>query len=102
MFNILCKLGNLFIIFIILLLFIALIHNILSNKLILLSILEVRSLAFEKCGCSRYLDKIYKILVDILDLKARFPLANFFIRSNFFRSKTIKRRIFKGRFSLVC
>ena len=44
-------------------------------------------------GCSGYLDKIYKILVDILDLKAGFPLANFFIRSDFFRSKTIKSRI---------
>ena len=39
------------------------------------------------------MDKIYKILVDILDLKAGFPLANFFIRSHFFRSKTIKSRI---------
>ena len=39
------------------------------------------------------MDKIYKILVDILDLKAGFPLANFFIRSDFFRSKTIKSRI---------
>ena len=44
-------------------------------------------------GCCGYLDKIYKILVDILDLKAGFPLANFFIRSDFFRSKTIKSRI---------
>ena len=44
-------------------------------------------------GCGGYLDKIYKILVDILDLKAGFPLANFFIRSDFFRSKTIKSRI---------
>ena len=37
--------------------------------------------------------KFTKILVDILDLKAGFPLANFFIRSHFFRSKTIKSRI---------
>ena len=44
-------------------------------------------------GCSGYLDKICKIIVDILDLKAGFPLANFFIQSNFFRSKTIKSRI---------
>ena len=35
-------------------------------------------------GCGEYLDKIYKILVDILDLKAGFPLANFFIQSDFF------------------
>ena len=39
------------------------------------------------------MDKIYKIIVDILDLKSGFPLANFFIRSDFFRSKTIKSRI---------
>ena len=38
-------------------------------------------------GYRRYLDKIYKILVDMLDPKAGFPLANFFIRSDFFRSK---------------
>ena len=44
-------------------------------------------------GCGGYLHKVYKILVDILDLKAGFPLANFFIRSNFFLSKTIKSRI---------
>ena len=44
-------------------------------------------------GCGGYLDKIYKILVDIIDLKAGFPLANFFIQSDFFRSKTIKSRI---------
>ena len=37
--------------------------------------------------------KFTKILVDILDLKAGFPLANFFIRSDFFCSKTIKSRI---------
>ena len=41
--------------------------------------------------CGGYLDKIYKILDDILDLKAGFLLVNFFIRSNFFRSKTIKQ-----------
>ena len=40
-----------------------------------------------------YLDKIYKILVDILDLNAGFPLANFFIQSDIFRSKIIKSRI---------
>ena len=39
------------------------------------------------------MDKIYKILVDILDLKAGFPLAILFIRSDFFRSKTMKNRI---------
>ena len=44
-----------------------------------------------KCGM-QYI-YIYKILVDILDLKAGFPLADFFIRSDFFRSKTIKTRI---------
>ena len=44
-------------------------------------------------GCGGYLDKIDKILVDIHDLKAGFPLANFFILSKFFRSKTIKSRI---------
>ena len=59
--------------------------------------LKVRSSSFPSfklnAGCGGYLDKIYKILVDILDLKAGFPLANFFIRSDFFRSKTIKVRI---------
>ena len=60
--------------------------------------LKVRSASFHsfkvKCaGCGGYLDKIYKILVDILDVKAGFPLTNFFIRSDFFRSKTIKSRI---------
>ena len=44
-------------------------------------------------ACGRYLEKIYKILIDILDLKDGFPLANFFIRNDFFRSKTIKSRI---------
>ena len=44
-------------------------------------------------GCGGYLDKIYKILVEIFNLKAGFPLANFFTQSNFFRSKTIKSRI---------
>ena len=44
-------------------------------------------------GCGEYLDKIYKILVDILDLKAGFPLANFFIQSDFFRLNAIKSRI---------
>ena len=44
-------------------------------------------------GCDGYLDKIYEILVDILDLKAGFPLANFFIGSDFFCLKTIKGRI---------
>ena len=43
-------------------------------------------------GCSGYLDKIFKIHVDILYLKASFPLANFFIQSDFFGSKTIKSR----------
>ena len=46
-----------------------------------------RPLAFESsfsvisklnAGCGGYLDKIYKILDEILDLKAGFPLANFF------------------------
>ena len=41
-------------------------------------------------GC---LDKIYKILVEILDLKVGFPLPNFVIRSDFFHSKTIQSRI---------
>ena len=62
----------------------------------------VRPLAFEslfsvfhsfKVKCGGYLDKIYKILADILDLKAGFPLAFYFIRSDVFRSKTIKSRI---------
>ena len=44
-------------------------------------------------GWGGYLVKIYKILVDILDVKAGFPLANFFIRIDFFLSKTIKSRI---------
>ena len=44
-------------------------------------------------GCGGYVDKIYKILGDILDLKASFPLVNFFIRSEFFLSKIIKSRI---------
>ena len=39
------------------------------------------------------MDKIYKILVDILDLEVGFPLSNFFIRSHFFHSKSIKSRI---------
>ena len=59
--------------------------------------MKVRSASFHRiklsAGCSGYLDKIYKILVDILDLKAGYPLANFFIKSNFFHSKTIKSRI---------
>ena len=49
-------------------------------------------------GCGGYLDQIYKILVDILDLKSGFPLANFFIRSDFFCSKTIKSRILDPTF----
>ena len=44
-------------------------------------------------GCGGYVDKMYKILVDMLDLKAGFSLASFFIRSEFFRSKTTKSRI---------
>ena len=44
-------------------------------------------------GCGGYLDKICKILVDILELKAGFPLANFFRGSECFRSKTMKIRI---------
>ena len=51
--------------------------------------LKVRSSSFPSfklnAGCGGYLDKIYKILVDILDLKAGFPLANC--------SKAIKSRI---------
>ena len=64
---------------------------------------SIRPLAFESsfsviasklnAGCGGYLDKIYKILVEILDLKACFPFANFFIRSDFFLSKTIESRI---------
>ena len=55
----------------------------------------VRSTSFHSsyAGCSGCLNKIYKILVDIPDLKAGFPLADFFIRSDFFCSKTIKSRI---------
>ena len=41
-----------------------------------------------------------KILVDILDLETGFPLANFFIQSDFFRSKTIKSRIEPTLFTL--
>ena len=33
------------------------------------------------------MDKIYKILVDILDVKAGFPLANFFRQSDLFENK---------------
>ena len=43
--------------------------------------------------CGGYLDKIYKIVVDILDFKAGSPLANFFKRSDFCRLKTIKSRV---------
>ena len=44
--------------------------------------LKVRSVSFHSfkvnnAGCGGYLDKIYKILVDILDLKAGFPLFSF-------------------------
>ena len=59
--------------------------------------LKIRSASFHsfkvKCGMRWIFDKIYKILVDILDLEAGFPLANSFIRSDFFRSKTIESRI---------
>ena len=59
--------------------------------------LKIRSASFRSlklnAGCGGYLDEIYKILVDTLDLKAGFPLASFFIQSEFFRSKTIKSRI---------
>ena len=60
--------------------------------------LKFRSVSFHSfksklnVGCGGYLDKIYKILVDILDVKAGFPLANFFIQINFFCSKTIRSR----------
>ena len=58
--------------------------------------LKVRSASFHifkvAMDCSGYVDKIYEILVDILDLKAGFPLANFFIGSDFFL-KTVKSRI---------
>ena len=37
--------------------------------------------------------KIYKDLADVLVLEAGFPLANFFMESDFFRSKIIKSRI---------
>ena len=40
-----------------------------------------------KAGCGGYLDKIYEIPVDILDLKAGFLLANLFIGSDFFIQK---------------
>ena len=36
------------------------------------------------------MDKIYKILVDRLDLKAGFPLVNFFIQSDFSVRKQLK------------
>ena len=39
------------------------------------------------------MDKICEIPVDILDLKGGFSFVNFFIRSDFFPSKTIKIRI---------
>ena len=39
------------------------------------------------------MDKIYRILVEILNLRGGFPLANFFINSDFFGSKKIKSRI---------
>ena len=40
------------------------------------------------------MNKIYKILVDILDLKAGFPLAIFFIRSDLVDySKVIKLKL---------
>ena len=41
-------------------------------------------------GCGGYLDNIYNIHVDILDLKAGFPLANFVIPSNFFCSIIVR------------
>ena len=44
-------------------------------------------------GCGGYLDKIYKILVGILDLKTGFPLAIFSYEATFFVPKTIKSRI---------
>ena len=37
--------------------------------------------------CGGYLDKIYKILADILDLKAGFPLAIFSYEATFFIQK---------------
>ena len=42
-------------------------------------------------GCGGYLDN--KDLVDVLVLEAGFPLANLFMRSDFFRSKRIRSRI---------
>ena len=44
-------------------------------------------------GCHAYLDKTDKVLLDIHDLKAGFPLADFFIWSDFFGLKIIKSRI---------
>ena len=41
-------------------------------------------------GCDYYLDNIYKILFYMLDLIAGFPLANFFIRREFFSSENNK------------
>ena len=41
--------------------------------------------------CGGYLDKIYKILVDIIDLKAGFPFANFFHTKCLFSFKNNKK-----------
>ena len=57
-------------------------------------IVQRRSIASKlNAGCGGHLDQIYKILVDILDLKAGFPLTSFFIRNDCFRSTTINSRI---------
>ena len=42
-------------------------------------------------GCGRHLDKIYKILVDI-DLKAGFPVANFFHTKRLFSFDNNKKQ----------
>ena len=42
-------------------------------------------------GCSGYLDKIYKILVDILDLKAGFLLVKFFHTKQLFSFENNKK-----------
>ena len=39
-------------------------------------------------ACGGYLDKVCKILVDIIYFKAGFPLANLFMQNDFFHMKT--------------
>ena len=44
-------------------------------------------------GRGGYLDKIYKILGDILDLKAGFPFANFFHTKRLFAFQNNKKKV---------